>query len=121
MAVTHCCVPMSDRTLSQSQRNLKTLATHGCPTTTESTEVFLYSPRDKQLFREVRNQHTQAVRKSKGSFFKQKFASCRTNSKKFWDTVKSMENKSTSSQLPTALRLENPVTSDKSTIIEIFN
>ena len=74
-----------------------------------------------QLFREVRNQHTQVVRKAKASFFKQKFASCSTNSKRFWDTVKSMENKSTSSQLPTALRLGNTVTTDKSTIIENFN
>ena len=32
-----------------------------------------------------------------------------------------MENKSTSSQLPTALRLGNTVTTDKSTIIENFN
>jgi hypothetical protein len=70
-----------------------------------------------QLFREVRNKNTQAVRKVKASFFKQKFASCSANSKKFWDTVKSMENKSTSSQLPTALRLGNTVTTDKSTII----
>ena len=37
----------------------------------------------------------------------------------FWDTVKSMENKSTSSQLPTALRLGNTVTTDKSMIISI--
>ncbi|CDQ73604.1 unnamed protein product [Oncorhynchus mykiss] len=61
------------------------------------------------------------IPKAKASFFKQKFASCSTNSKKFWDTVKSMENKSTSSQLPTALRLGNTVTTDKSTIIENFN
>uniref|UniRef100_A0A8K9VC74 Reverse transcriptase domain-containing protein n=1 Tax=Oncorhynchus mykiss TaxID=8022 RepID=A0A8K9VC74_ONCMY len=74
-----------------------------------------------QLFREVRNQYTQSVRKAKASFFKQKFASCSSNSKKFWDTVKSMENKSTSSQLPTALRLGNTVTTDKSMIIENFN
>ncbi|CDQ60831.1 unnamed protein product [Oncorhynchus mykiss] len=40
-----------------------------------------------QLFREVRNKYTQAVRKAKASFFKQKFASFSTNSKKFWDTV----------------------------------
>jgi hypothetical protein len=32
-----------------------------------------------------------------------------------------MENKSTSSQLPTALRLGNTVTTDKSMIIENFN
>ena len=57
------------------------------------------SPRDLQLFREVRNQYTQSVRKTKASFFKQKFASCSSKSKKFYDTVKSMENKSTSSQL----------------------
>jgi hypothetical protein len=74
-----------------------------------------------QLFREVRNQYTQAVRKAMASFFKQKFASCSTNSKKFWDTVKFMENKSISSQLPTALRQGNTVTTNKSTIIENFN
>jgi hypothetical protein len=74
-----------------------------------------------QLFRGIRNQYTQAVRKARASFFKQKFATCSTNSKKFWDTVKSMENKSTSFQLPIALRLGNTVTTDKSTIIENFN
>uniref|UniRef100_A0A8L0DUF3 Reverse transcriptase domain-containing protein n=1 Tax=Oncorhynchus mykiss TaxID=8022 RepID=A0A8L0DUF3_ONCMY len=79
------------------------------------------SPRDMQLFREARNHYTQAVRKAKASFFKQKFAYCNTNSKKFWDTVKSMENKNTSSQLPTALKIGNTVTTDKSTIIENFN
>uniref|UniRef100_A0A8K9X890 Reverse transcriptase domain-containing protein n=1 Tax=Oncorhynchus mykiss TaxID=8022 RepID=A0A8K9X890_ONCMY len=79
------------------------------------------SPRDMHLFREARNHYTQAVRKAKASLFKQKFASCNTNSKKFWDTVKSMENKNTSSQLPTALKIGNTVTTDKSTIIENFN
>uniref|UniRef100_A0A8C7QUG0 Reverse transcriptase domain-containing protein n=1 Tax=Oncorhynchus mykiss TaxID=8022 RepID=A0A8C7QUG0_ONCMY len=79
------------------------------------------SPRDMQLFREARNHYTQAVRKAKASFFKQKFASCNTNSKKFWDTVKSMDNKNTFSQLPTALKIGNTVTTDKSTIIENFN
>jgi hypothetical protein len=49
------------------------------------------SHRDMQLFREVRNQYTQSVRKFKASFFKQKFASCGTNSQKFWDTVNPME------------------------------
>jgi hypothetical protein len=44
-----------------------------------------------QLFMEAGNQYTQAVRKAKPSFFKQKCASCNTNSKKFW------ENKNTSS------------------------
>uniref|UniRef100_A0A8K9V676 Reverse transcriptase domain-containing protein n=1 Tax=Oncorhynchus mykiss TaxID=8022 RepID=A0A8K9V676_ONCMY len=85
------------------------------------TALALNSPRDMQLFREVRNQCTQSVRNAKASFFKQKFASCSSNSKIFWDTVKSMENKNTSSQLPTALRLSNTVTADKSTIIENFN
>ena len=36
-------------------------------------------------------------------------------------SVKSMENESTSFQLPTALRLGNTVTTDKFTIIENFN
>jgi hypothetical protein len=75
------------------------------------------SPHDMQLFREVKNQYKQKVRKAKASYFKQKFVSCSTNSKKFWDTVKSIENKSTSFQLPTALRLGNTVTTNKSTII----
>ena len=48
------------------------------------------SPRDMHIFREVRNKYTQAVRKVKASFFKQKFASCSTNSKRFWDTVESI-------------------------------
>ena len=61
------------------------------------------------------------MRKAKARFFKQKFASCSTNSKKFEDTVKSMENKSTPSQLAAALSLGNTVTTDKSTIIENFN
>jgi hypothetical protein len=39
-----------------------------------------------QLFREVRNTYTQEVGKAKACFFKQTFAYCSTNSKKFWDT-----------------------------------
>ena len=85
------------------------------------TAIASNSPRDMQMFREVRNQYTQSVRKAKASLFKQKCASCSSNSKTFWDSVKSMENKSTSSQLPTALRLGNTVTTDKSMIIEHFN
>ena len=77
------------------------------------------SPRDMQIFREVRNQCTQAVWKAKASFFKQKFASYSTNSKRFCDSVKSLENKCTSSQLPTALRLGNTVTTDKSMKLRI--
>jgi hypothetical protein len=42
--------------------------------------------RNMKLFSEVRNQFTQSVRKAKTSFFKRKFASCSTNSKRFWDT-----------------------------------
>ena len=61
------------------------------------------------------------INRCKFCFLKQKFASCSTNSKKFWDTVNSMENKITSSHLPTALRLGNTVTTDISTIIENFN
>ena len=34
------------------------------------------SPHDMHIFREARNQYTQAVRRAKASFFKQKFASC---------------------------------------------
>ena len=79
------------------------------------------SPCDIQLFKEVRNQYTQSVRKAKASFFKQKFASCSSNYKTFWDTVKSTKNKSTSSQLPTALRLGNTVTIVATPITSLFN
>ena len=59
------------------------------------TALATNSPRDIKLFREVRNQYTESVRKAKACFFKQKFASCCTNSQKSWDTVKFMENKTT--------------------------
>jgi hypothetical protein len=36
-----------------------------------------------QLFREVRNQYRQSVRKAKNSFLKQRFASCSSNFKTF--------------------------------------
>jgi hypothetical protein len=44
-----------------------------------------------QLFREARYYYTQAVRKAKASFFKQKFASCNTNSKKVLGHCKSSQ------------------------------
>lgn len=79
------------------------------------------NPRDQQLFREARNRYTQAVRNAKVGFFKQKFATCKTNSRKFWDIVKTMENKNTSLQLPTAIKLDNIITTDKSSMVENFN
>lgn len=78
-------------------------------------------PRDMQLFKEARNRYTQVVRETKAHFFKKKFADCHTNSKKFWDTVKILENKVISSQLPTALKFDNIVTIDKVKILENFN
>jgi hypothetical protein len=59
-----------------------------------------------QLFREVRNKYTQAVRNVHPV----------VQTQQFWDTVKSMENKTSC-----PLRLGNTVTTDKSTIIEINN
>lgn len=79
------------------------------------------NPRDRQHFREARNRYTQAVRNVKASFFKQKFANCSTNSRKFWDTVKSMENKNTCAQLSTALKIDNTIIIDKPYMVENFN
>ena len=78
-------------------------------------------PCDIQLFMEVRNQYMQSVRKEKAIIFKQTFASCSSKSPKGLVHYKVHLNKSTSSQLPTALRLGNTVTTDKSKIIENFN
>ena len=74
-----------------------------------------------QVFKEARNRYTQAVRVAKARYFKLKFASCSANSKNFWDTVKTMENKNTSSQLPMSLKLGNNITTNKFMIIENFN
>jgi len=79
------------------------------------------NPYDLQLFKEVRNRYTQAVKNAKSSFNKQKIASCGTDTKKFWDTIKSMECKNAFSQLPNALRFQNIVTTNKPTIIENLN
>jgi len=79
------------------------------------------NPYDLQLFRETRNRYTQAVREAKTCFYKHKFASCSSNSKKFWDTVKSLENKNISAQLPATLKLGDTITTNKSDIIEGFN
>lgn len=84
------------------------------------TALASINPHDMQLFKETRNRYTQAVREAKASFYKHKFASCSTNPKKFWDTVKLMENKNTSAQLPMALKLGDIVTTNKSTTIEGF-
>lgn len=76
---------------------------------------------DWQSFRELRNRCTQSIRRAKATHFKHQFSTCGPDPKLFWKTVKSMENKNTSSQLPTAIKFDDIVTSDKNTMVNCFN
>ncbi|CAB1340226.1 unnamed protein product, partial [Coregonus sp. 'balchen'] len=60
-------------------------------------------------FRQMRNKCTQAIWKVKVSYFKEQFALCESNPKKFWKTVKDLENKPSSSQLPMSLNADDVV------------
>jgi hypothetical protein len=44
--------------------------------------------------------------KAKASYFKEQFSLCGSNPKKFWITVKELENKPSSSQLPMSLNVD---------------
>ncbi|CAB1313533.1 unnamed protein product, partial [Coregonus sp. 'balchen'] len=71
-------------------------------------------------FRQMRNKCTQAIRKAKVSYFKEQFSLSGSNPKKFWKTVKDLENKPSSSQLPMSLNVDDVVT-DKGHMAELFN
>ncbi len=77
-------------------------------------------PADWLAFRQIRNKALQAVRKSKVSYFTEKFSLSSLNPKRFWKTVRELENKPPS-QLPQALNVDNIVISDKSRMSDIFN
>ena len=72
-----------------------------------------YTQVDWLSFRQVRNKCTQAVRKAKVSYFKEQFALCGSNPKKFWKTVEDLENKLTSSQLHMSHKVDDVVTDKK--------
>ncbi|CAB1336960.1 unnamed protein product, partial [Coregonus sp. 'balchen'] len=72
-------------------------------------------------FRQMRNKCTQAIRKAKASYFKEQFSLCGSNPKKFWKTVKDLENKPSSSQLPMSLNVDDVVVTDKEHMAELFN
>lgn len=76
---------------------------------------------DWQCFRGLRNKCTQSIRKAKANYYKQQFTTCGPDPKLFWKTVKTMENKNTSSQLPTAIKSEDIVISDKAIMVDCFN
>ena len=61
----------------------------------------------------MRNKCTQAIRKAKGSYFKENFSLCGSNPKKFCKTMKDLENKPSSSQLPMSLNVDDVVVTDK--------
>ena len=69
----------------------------------------------------MRNKCTQAIRKAKVSYFKEQFSLCGSNPKKFWKTVKDLENKPSSSQLPMSLNVDDVVVTDKKHMAELFN
>ncbi|CAB1312109.1 unnamed protein product, partial [Coregonus sp. 'balchen'] len=69
----------------------------------------------------MRNKCIQAIRKAKVSYFKEQFSLCGSNPKKFWTTVKDLENKPSSSQLPMSLNVDDVVVTDKQHMAELFN
>lgn len=79
------------------------------------------SPADWLAFRQCRNKTTQAIRKAKINHFKEKFSACGTDAKKFWKTVKSMENKLASPHLPTSMKFGEIVVNDKPRMATLFN
>jgi hypothetical protein len=46
---------------------------------------------------------------------------CGSNRKKFWKTVKDLENKPSSSQLPVSFKVDDVVVTDKKHMAELFN
>ena len=64
-------------------------------------------------FRQMRNKCTQAIRKAKVSYFKEQFSLGGSKPKKFWKTVKDLENKPSSSQLPMSLNVDDVFVTDK--------
>jgi hypothetical protein len=57
--------------------------------------------------------------KAKVSYFKEQFSL--SNPKKFWKTVKYLENKPSSSQLPMSLNADDVVFTDKKHMAKLFN
>ncbi|CAB1319050.1 unnamed protein product, partial [Coregonus sp. 'balchen'] len=55
------------------------------------------------------------------NYFKEQFSLCGSNPKKFWKTVKDLENKPSSSQLPMSLNVDDVVVTDKEHMAELFN
>ena len=72
-------------------------------------------------FRQMRNKCTQYIHKAKVSYFKEQFSLCGSNPKKFCKTVKDLENKSSSSQLPMSLNVDDVEFTGKKHMAELFN
>ncbi|CAB1321570.1 unnamed protein product, partial [Coregonus sp. 'balchen'] len=75
----------------------------------------------KNTIWQIRKKCTQAIRKAKVSYFKEQVSLCGSNPKKFWKTVKDLENKHFSSQLPMSLNVGDVVVTDKERTAELFN
>ena len=81
----------------------------------------MHTQADWISFRQIRNTCTQGIRKAKVSYFKEQFSFCGYNCKKFWKTVKDLENKPSSSQLSMSLNIDDVVVTDKEHMAELFN
>ena len=112
MRIKNRCSPWFDRDLAE-QLCLKN-STWRRARKSKSLEDWL-------SFRKIRNKCTQSIRKAKTEYFHEQFSLCSSNPRKFWKTVKEMENKHTSSQLPTSLVCDGTVITDKERIAELFN
>ena len=69
----------------------------------------------------MRNKCTQAIRKANVSYFKEQFSLCGSSPKKFWRTVKDLENKPSSSQLHMSHTGDDMVVTDSKHMAELFN
>uniref|UniRef100_A0A3B1JMQ8 Reverse transcriptase domain-containing protein n=1 Tax=Astyanax mexicanus TaxID=7994 RepID=A0A3B1JMQ8_ASTMX len=79
------------------------------------------SPADWLAFKQCRNKATQAIRNAKISHFREKFNTCGSDARKFWNTVKSMENKLNSPHLPSSMIFNNIVINDKHQMALLLN
>ena len=78
------------------------------------------SPGDRLAFRQIRNKALQAVRKAKIGYFKDQFSLSGSDPKRFWKTVRELENKP-ATHLPLTLNVDNLIVSNKAQMVDIFN
>lgn len=78
------------------------------------------SPTDRLAFRQIRNKALAAVRKAKVGYFKEQFSLSGADPKRFWKTVRELENKP-STHLPLSLNIDNLNVTNKARMVDLFN